>query len=77
VSKQDIKPLWKILANKSMDTTNEVIGVGSKIFHAHVLKFYYINIQYLFYISTVALNPARLCPSCGNCYVASCIFLTC
>jgi hypothetical protein len=25
----------------------------------------------------VALNPTRLCPSCGNCYLASCIFLTC
>jgi hypothetical protein len=28
------KTFVKILANKSMDTTNEVIGVGSKIFNA-------------------------------------------
>jgi hypothetical protein len=58
VSKQNL--CGKSLAKKSMDTTNEVIGVGSKLFHArsiHVLTFDYINIQCLFYISNVALNP--------------------
>jgi hypothetical protein len=39
VLKQDTKPLWKILANKTMDTNNEVIGVGSKIFIAPSLCF--------------------------------------